>query len=99
MQVDVLLRRLGDIKVIDAPVLLKLYNMYRYKLHEWEITPLKYLNQTKLVSTGFPKKFFLNKNVCWRVADSRPQYFNSAKAFKNQALKVASLNSRYLGCF
>jgi hypothetical protein len=30
MQVDVLLRRLGEIKVIDAPVLLKLYHMYRY---------------------------------------------------------------------
>jgi hypothetical protein len=34
MQVDVLLRRLGEIKVIDAPVLLKLYHMYRYQLHD-----------------------------------------------------------------
>ena len=31
-QVDSLLRRLNDIKVVDAPVLLKLYNLYRYQL-------------------------------------------------------------------
>lgn len=31
-QVESLLRRLNDIKVVDAPVLLKLYNLYRYQL-------------------------------------------------------------------
>ena len=31
-QVESLLRRLNDIKVVDAPVLLKLYNFYRYQL-------------------------------------------------------------------
>jgi hypothetical protein len=29
-QVESLLKRLNDIKVVDAPVLLKLYNLYRY---------------------------------------------------------------------
>jgi len=29
-QVESLLKRLNDIKIIDAPVLLKLYNLYRY---------------------------------------------------------------------
>ena len=33
-QVETLLNRLSDIKIIDAPVLLKLYNLYRYQLHE-----------------------------------------------------------------
>ena len=31
-QIDTLLKRLNTIKVIDAPVLLKLYNLYRYKI-------------------------------------------------------------------
>ena len=33
-QVQILLDRLGDIKIIDAPVLLKLYNLYRYDFVE-----------------------------------------------------------------
>ena len=33
-QIDTLLKRLNTIKVIDAPVLLKLFNLYRYKI-EW----------------------------------------------------------------
>lgn len=33
-QVELLLERLHDIKIIDAPVLLKLYNLYRYQLVE-----------------------------------------------------------------
>jgi len=31
-QVESLLKRLNDIKIVDAPVLLKLYNLYRYQL-------------------------------------------------------------------
>jgi hypothetical protein len=31
--VEFLLERLGDIKIIDAPILLKLYNLYRYDLN------------------------------------------------------------------
>ena len=33
-QINILLARLNDIKVVDAPVLLKLYNLYRYNL-DW----------------------------------------------------------------
>jgi hypothetical protein len=40
---------------------------------------------------GLPKKFFLNKNVYYLVALTRPQYFNSASAFKNHARKVTSV--------
>lgn len=45
-QVESLLRRLNDIKVVDAPVLLKLYNLYRYQL-EWLS---KYLNKWALLA-------------------------------------------------
>jgi hypothetical protein len=31
-QINTLLGRLNDIKVVDAPVLLKLYNLYRYNI-------------------------------------------------------------------
>lgn len=33
-QVQILIERLDEIKIVDAPVLLKLYNLYRYKLAE-----------------------------------------------------------------
>lgn len=33
-QVNLLLNRLHDIKIIDAPILLKLYGLYRYRLHD-----------------------------------------------------------------
>jgi hypothetical protein len=33
-QVDVLMNRLSDIKIVDAPVLLKLYSLYRYDIVE-----------------------------------------------------------------
>lgn len=33
-QVSLLLNRLHDIKIIDAPILLKLYGLYRYRLHD-----------------------------------------------------------------
>jgi hypothetical protein len=32
--VQILIERLDEIKIVDAPVLLKLYNLYRYKLAE-----------------------------------------------------------------
>jgi hypothetical protein len=31
-QINILLKRLNEIKVVDAPVLLKLYNLYRYNI-------------------------------------------------------------------
>ena len=34
IQCGVLLDRLGDVKIIDAPVLLKIYNLYRYEIVE-----------------------------------------------------------------
>lgn len=33
-QVESLLKKLNDIKVVDAPVLLKLYNLYRFQIVE-----------------------------------------------------------------
>lgn len=33
-QINIMLTRLNDIKVIDAPVLLKLYNLYRYRIDQ-----------------------------------------------------------------
>lgn len=33
-EVEIMLRRLGDIKINDAQVLLKLYNMYRFRVQD-----------------------------------------------------------------
>ena len=36
-QVDELLTRLSKVKIIDAPVLLKLYELYRYRPENWDL--------------------------------------------------------------
>ena len=44
------------------------------------------LIQSILCNQGLPQKFFLNRNVCYLVAEINPQYLSSANAFKKLAL-------------